>query len=212
LRYACRVAGIHPDTFNNWQVKHPELAEIVEDAKSRFIAAHLANVKHHARDQWTASMTLLERVAPEDFARPEAKIQIANFNGLAKADDPTTSWLEAVNSATTQSLPSSEPGETLTLEMPLPDPVELAKPVQALPAPHEVAGQTVEHEAEYDPHANSKMYLPDKELTALEHKMRYGFDKSQVPSQSRGLTVAARPSPPANPGEGGWDDAKMING
>jgi terminase small subunit-like protein len=79
MKWACRANGVHPETFANWQVKHPELAEVAVQAKARFIQAHLHNIKNIAKDgNWQASMTLLERCVPEDFARPEAKIQIAN--------------------------------------------------------------------------------------------------------------------------------------
>jgi hypothetical protein len=212
LKWAVRSGGITLETWSQWQLKHPELVDRAEEATAKFVQAHMANIKCHARDNWQASAWCLERTQAGEFARPETKVMIANINGAARADDPTTTWMEIANAAVTQPLPAGE-GEGLTLEMPLPDPVKLAKPVQALPPPGpEVVDQSVEPEPTYDPHANSKMYLPDKDLTPLERQMRYGFDQSQVPPQSRGLTVAAKPSPPPAPGYNEWGDKEMISG
>jgi hypothetical protein len=60
MKWACKANGICAETWTNWQDKHPELVDIAEQAKGRFIQAHLHSIKIHAKDNWAASMTLLE--------------------------------------------------------------------------------------------------------------------------------------------------------
>jgi hypothetical protein len=58
----------------------------------------------------------------------------------------------------------------------------------------------------------ARKYLPDSALSPIERQIRHGNPQDE-PRSPRGLTVAARPSPPPNPNYAGWDGSvEMISG
>lgn len=68
-KHACDYAGIHIDTFYEWQDKHPEFPERVKAAEGAGVISNLQVIKTASAENWTAAAWLLERRHPEDYGR-----------------------------------------------------------------------------------------------------------------------------------------------
>lgn len=68
-RHACDYAGIHIDTFYEWQDKHPEFPEQIKLAEGAGVISNLQVIKTASAENWTAAAWLLERRHPEDYGR-----------------------------------------------------------------------------------------------------------------------------------------------
>lgn len=80
---SCHLAGCHPSSFDLWKQKANKGMEeyrdfMLEIAKARAeCKSVLVRKVHDASDDprnWTAAMTLLERLFPEEFGRKDKKI------------------------------------------------------------------------------------------------------------------------------------------
>lgn len=70
LKWAYRAAGIGHTTFYEWQEKHPEFAEAVEEARARAIANRVGRINKAAKEgTWQADAWYLERQDPDEFGR-----------------------------------------------------------------------------------------------------------------------------------------------
>lgn len=82
-KYAAMIAGISYQAFLDWQHAYPEFATQVDLAKAKYIAWHVKqNTKHAKNGSPNASWFALERADPENFARPETKIALQQFNQI----------------------------------------------------------------------------------------------------------------------------------
>jgi hypothetical protein len=235
---ACRACDISPPTFANWQVDHPELAEMVECARAKFVSAHLANIKSHARDQWTASAWLLERIQAEEFSRPEVRVQLAQINvsnGKAALNAYWTQEGQERARAMWGDIDDSKMFESAEWEkdqLPAPEQPVAELPASAAPVEPDVPhlsgaakaaelrkhyAQTPSQPVELEPVPEGRMAAYARgiqahaaDVGAVGQQLRQMSGGSPMPDQQqspRGLTVAARPTPPPNPNYTGWDDS-----
>ena len=69
IQHACDYAGIHVDTFFDWQKRHPEFLESVKTAQGAGVISNLTVIKTASAENWTAAAWLLERRHPEEYGR-----------------------------------------------------------------------------------------------------------------------------------------------
>lgn len=67
---AARAAGIHYDTFREWEKAKPEFSEAVEKAEAQAMSDRIARIQAAAKTgNWQADAWWLERRHPNDFGR-----------------------------------------------------------------------------------------------------------------------------------------------
>lgn len=67
---ACKYAGLHYDTFNEWRKAKPEFSDAVEKAEGQAVVGWLAKIEKAANDgEWTAAAWKLERRYPQQYGR-----------------------------------------------------------------------------------------------------------------------------------------------
>ena len=88
--YACDLHGINPTTYCNWmnhgaEGKEPYVRffEAIKKAEPKFIAHNLNVIKNAAQAQWLPAAWLLERKAPQSFARNQTRIKLELKNDCA---------------------------------------------------------------------------------------------------------------------------------
>jgi hypothetical protein len=68
--HAAQAAGIHYDTFREWEKARPEFSEAIRKAESQAIADRVARIQGAAKGgNWQADAWWLERRHPNDFGR-----------------------------------------------------------------------------------------------------------------------------------------------
>lgn len=84
IETACMVVGVPRSTFNDWMVRgkregnehkvYQAFRQRIEAAMAKFEARHAANIaKAGVEGNWQASAWLLERTAPERYAKPSQR-------------------------------------------------------------------------------------------------------------------------------------------
>ena len=68
VRFACKAAGIHHDTWYEWQAKDPELVAKQEEAELHQVRIQLDKITHADDPRWAA--WFIERKMP-DWRKPE---------------------------------------------------------------------------------------------------------------------------------------------
>lgn len=68
VRFACKAAGIHRDTWYEWQAKDPELVAKQEEAELHQVRIQLNKITHADDPRWAA--WFIERKMP-DWRKPE---------------------------------------------------------------------------------------------------------------------------------------------
>lgn len=69
-KHACDYAGIHIDTFYEWQDKYPEFSDKIKEAEGEGIVSNFEIIKDAARDgNWQAAGWILERRHPDEYGR-----------------------------------------------------------------------------------------------------------------------------------------------
>jgi hypothetical protein len=84
---ACKAAGIHHDTFQNWRRCDQEFALQVEQVAARGALKRLKKIEQHGEDNFAALSWMLERRYPEMFSKPEVQLNVGiqnNVNGNDK--------------------------------------------------------------------------------------------------------------------------------
>jgi len=66
---ACGYAGIHYDTFNEWQKNKAEFSDAVKAAEGRAAVKWLAKIEAAAAKSWQAAAWKLERRYPDKYGR-----------------------------------------------------------------------------------------------------------------------------------------------
>ena len=67
---ACGYAGIHYDTFRDWQLHKAEFSEAVKEAEGAAAVGWLLRIEQAARDgTWQAAAWKLERRYPQTYGR-----------------------------------------------------------------------------------------------------------------------------------------------
>lgn len=92
---ACHYAGIHIDTFYEWQKQHPEFTETIKNAEGKGVLQWLAKIEKAASDgSWQAAAWKLERRYPQDYGlRLTLKIEPEQFALLKRHGlTPSEAW------------------------------------------------------------------------------------------------------------------------
>jgi hypothetical protein len=83
MKFVCRAAGVTESAFYRWRQEAAlpdapdelrELMELLEEAGAKAVLRNVGLLQQAAQDprQWRASAWWLERMHPEEFAKPEA--------------------------------------------------------------------------------------------------------------------------------------------
>ena len=81
-KLACMAAGISFECFSKWRQKDPAFDAEVEQAAAEPAVKLFNTIREQAPETWQAGAWALERRYPEQFAKPEAQLQL---NVLAQA-------------------------------------------------------------------------------------------------------------------------------
>src|SRR5688572_20769397 len=70
LTHACRFAGVHFDTFNEWRKQYSEFSDAVKVAEGESVKNCLDVIENAAaKGNWAAAAWKLERRYPHEFGR-----------------------------------------------------------------------------------------------------------------------------------------------
>ena len=216
MKYAAMAHGITAETWANWKVDHPDLVQKDDVAVGKFVAACVTNVHKQGKKFWAADMTLLERVAADEFAKPEAKLQLQmlQVNGDAQKVALNAAWTQQPVALPGQQFDDIELETTweeqhVVPNLPAPSSSADSQKVEAAGVPGTGAAQAIEVEAEVvDMSGNPKLRLPDNQLTQIEKLQRYGSGNQFEPGSR---LTAAKPTPLSAPGFNANGERPMID-
>ena len=70
--HAAAIVGVSRSPFYAFQAENQDFQDMVQKARAKFLLGHIQNVNRAAKQgNWQASMTMLERRDPENYARAD---------------------------------------------------------------------------------------------------------------------------------------------
>jgi hypothetical protein len=218
---SCMRAGISYESFRLWRHKDPKNEERVQEALEEWCNALLVKLDQHGEEDPRVLQWRLERMFPARFGRPELQIHLAQINAAAAEQPNTSIWFQ----------PPTSPGDDIQFDpQPWEQPAQLPAPAPSVPqrltepdfSSLPPAVRAVERQKYFAQHPSKVQEVPfevvepgmaelaakvnrhERAVGAVGQDVRGMTKPTTVHTGARGLTVAARPTPPQE-GHEGWD-------